>query len=1036
MPFDRRFPSAIVCLAASALASGPAYAQAPAPATLDVKMMQDAEALASQGKHAEAAAVYEDLVKKFPQVPSVPEANFRAGYAHYLAGNYDAALASFKKVIDNRNLPPELATLNELSLSMTPQVLAAKAAKLPPGDPARKVALEDAVKQFDVYLTKYPSTDEAESASYGKALALYQLEKFDNSMDVLRGNMTKFAQSPTVQDSQFLLALTLATVASQSMQKATAEDKTADAQYDEAEKLLRDIITKNQNLALINDAQFQIGELLLARGGFLSGEDSKQKQNEIFAKALDAYRSVATKDRVVDAQKKRIAFFESLRNKAGIDKDRAGFEKYKRLVIKEQEKLAQIEGHTDQTQTAKFKTGLIFFTQGKMDETRVLYTHLENLGAIEDPEDKKQALYFVTMSYAAQNVADKAVEKYTAFQGAYKGDPIAQNLQLIMGAMYLHPDSKVKDPNKAIEYFNEGLQLYPKGKAFGTLVLARAGAQIELKQFAEAEKALKDTLAQNPPKELAVDAEFYLGTVQVQTGKAVDAVATFKIVRDKYPGTPQAEQAHSQVGQLLSRIDPKAAIPELQSFLSKFPKSAEVPAVLMALGTSQAAAGQTDAALTTLKKLAAEFPKSDPAPFSYFERSKILAGQQKFDECLTVMKDFITQYPDSPSLYQAYDFTAQILTSQGKGPEAIAIYDDFVAKRPKDPSAAEALLKLSALWKGYAEAQGNYIVIEQAKRDEWKKGIEKSTVAAEKLLADFPESQQVAQALNNLLAVQQLSMIAKVKTGGDPEATRQEKLKAEAELEKYFQDLAQKFADKPGTQAKVLFTLAAYTYTKDKAKAVEQMTAAYKPNLKFAPEDLDLYGEALIENKKIDEAIKIYEKLNKDFPNPGGDPKAGSRDVQEAQAIILAGLGKALQEKGDPDSRAKGAKMFADLEANYPWSPKMLEVNYGTAVALHDQKKDDDAIKRIQEVIRAQKSSAELRAKSMLLLGKIHEANERFELAIDNYIKISVFYGGVPKVAAEGLWLGGQLLERQATGNIPMPTPTPKPSATPAAKKK
>jgi len=1018
MFFDRRFPSAIVCLATSVLATGPAAAQAPAPATLDVKMMQDAEALSSQGKHAEAAATYEDMVKRFPQVPSVPEANFRAGYAHYLAGNLDAALAAFKKVTDSRTLPPELATLLELSLSMTPQVLAAKAAKLPPTDPGRKAALEDAVKQFDIYLTKYPASDEAESANYSKALALYQLEKFDLAMEVLRGNMTKFVQSPTVQDSQFLLALTLATVASQSMVKATAADPTADLQYDEAERLLRDIIVKNQNLALINDSQFQVGELLLARGGFMIGDDQKQKQNETFAKALDAYRSVASKDRVVTAQKARIAFFADLRNQAGVAKDRANFEKYKRVTLKEEEKLAQIEGRTDQTQTAMFKSGLIFFTQGKMDETRVLYAQLESVGAIEDPEDKKQALYFVTMSYAAQNVADKAVEKYNAFQAAYKGDPIGQNLQLIMGAMYLHPDSKIKDPNKAIEYFNEGLELYPTGKAFGTLVLARAGAQIELKQFAEAEKALKDTLAKNPSKELAVDAEFYLGTVQVQTGKPADAVTTFKGVRDKYPGTQQAEQSHAQVGQLLSRLDPKAALPELQSFLTKFPKGNDVPAVLMALGTSQAATGQSDAALITLKKLSTEYPKSDPAPFSYFERSKILNSQQKVDECLTVMKEFIAQYPDSPSLYQAYDFTAQILTSQGKGPEAIAVYDDFVAKRPSDPATAEALLKLSALWKGYTETQGNYIVIEEAKRTEWKKGIEKSAEAAEKLLTNFPESQQVAQALNNLMEVQRLLQSAKLKT--------------EADLEKYFQDLAQKFADKPGTQAKVLFTLASFTYIKDKARAVDQMTAAYKPDLKFAPQDLDLYGEALIENKKIDEAITIYEKLNQDFPITGDNPKAAPRDVQEAQAIVLAGLGKAFQEKGDPASKEKGAKMFADLEANYPWSPKMLEVNYGTAVALHDQQKDDESIKRIQEVIRAQKSNAELRAKSMLLLGKIHEANGRFELAIDNFIKISVFYGAVPKVAAEGLWRGGQLLERQASGDIPMPIPaTPAPKEAP-----
>ena len=166
-----------------------------------------------------------------------------------------------------------------------------------------------------------------------------------------------------------------------------------------------------------------------------------------------------------------------------------------------------------------------------------------------------------------------------------------------------------------------------------------------------------------------------------------------------------------------------------------------------------------------------------------------------------------------------------------------------------------------------------------------------------------------------------------------------------------------------------------------------------------------------------------------DYPAAKGrgsqEPRPGR--IQEAQAIALAGLGKALQEKGDAASKAKGAEHFANLEKYYPWSPKMLEVNYGTAIALHDDHQDADAEVRLHEVMKAQKASAELRAKSMLLLGKIFEADHRFEAAINSYIKISVYYTGVPKVAAEGLWRGAQLQERQGTGEIPMPTPTPKP---------
>ena len=171
---DRRFPiAALVCSAGALWAGAAVQAQAPAAAAdRDAQMLQKGEQLSNEGKHAEAAANYEALVKQFPTSGLVPEANFRAGYAYYNAGNYDAAVAAFKKVLDDKKAAPEFL---ELALSLTPQVLAAKAGKLPANDPNRKTALEEAVKQFDVYLAKYPASEEVESANYSKALALYQL---------------------------------------------------------------------------------------------------------------------------------------------------------------------------------------------------------------------------------------------------------------------------------------------------------------------------------------------------------------------------------------------------------------------------------------------------------------------------------------------------------------------------------------------------------------------------------------------------------------------------------------------------------------------------------------------------------------------------------------------------------------------------------------------------------------------------------------------------------------------------------------------
>jgi len=1013
MPFVRRvLVIAIVCLASAILGAGPAGGQAPAPAaaTLDAQLMDEALKLFDAGQYSDAADKYEELVDKYPQVASVPEANFAAGRAHYLAGEYTEAITAFQRLINAKGLPQEAAPMVELAQSMAPQVLVTKAAKMPPEDQTRKSTLEEAVKEFDAFLAKYPKSDEAETATYTKAVALSQLEQYDAAIAALKGNLLRFTQSPTVQDSQYLLALTLATVGSVSKLKATAPDPVANTQFDDAEKLLRDIITKRQNVALMNDAQYQIGELVMARAGFMTAPDEKQKRTEMFTRAIDAFRNVASKDQVIKAQKERIAYFADLQKKALTANDRAGFQKWKRVVEKETEKLAQIDQRPDEALVAKLRTGVIFFSEGKWDEVRVFYDQLEKIGQIEEATDRKQALYFVAMSYASQDLVDKAVEHYKAFESAAHNDPLAENLPLTMGAMFL----KLKQPAKAIQFLDDGIKSYPKGKLYGAMVLARARAQIDLQQFDQAAAALKDTLGTNPAKDLAVDAKFYLATIDQQTGKLPEAAKQFKEVRDQFPGTPQAEQASYQTGQILSETDPKAALPEIQSFLKTYPKSEYFPLALFALGKAQAATNQAAEAQKTFQKVATEFSRSAPAPFTYFERAKLLSNAQKYEDCVAVMQEFIKNYPESTALFQAYDFIAQIRTTQSKGPEAIAMYDEFVAKRPKDPNTAEALVKISALWKAYTDAQGPYLALDEAKRADWKKGIEKSTAAAERLLTEFPESQQLAKALNTLMEVLRLQ--------------QQVNLKSEADIEKYFLDLAQKFAGKPGTRAKILFTLAAYTYDKDKAKAAQQMNGAYKPDLKFAPEDLDLYGQALTESGKLDEAFKVYEKLSNDY-RITGDPKTAPREAQEARAIVLAGEGKILQASSDPAKKDQGAKLFAELEQNFPWSPKMLEVNYGIAVALHDKGQDEDARTRLKEVIKAQKASAELRAKSMLLIGDIFKANGSIPEAIDNYLKISVFYTGVPKIAAEGLWRGAQLLEDQASGKYSMPKATPKPAA-------
>lgn len=796
MIFPSRSPiAAIVCVAGGFAIGTTLLAQAPVD-PLDVQALKRGEEAVNQQKYADAVQTFEGLINQFPQSAVIPQAYFRLGYAYYLLGDYDKAVENFQKSSTARGAAPEIV---ELALSLTPQVIAAKASKLKADDPARDRALEDAIKQFDIFLQRFPQSEEGESANMGKALAMFQLRKFEEAAAALRANLQKFPQSETIQDSEFTLALVLGADGASALAKATAPDPGALGKLEEGEKLLRGIIgrrtTPQANLALINDAQFQLGEMLNARASFTDPK-KKDEREAHYKKALDAYRGVFTKEQVIAAQKQRIENVGQRRIDAGKKGDLATFRRLQRVQEKEQEKLATFEGRGDQTVTAKVKSGQIFFQMGKFDEARVLLTFVEPHA--EDPEDKKQVLYYVTMTYALQNVMDKAVERYDAFQAAHKGDPLGENLQLVMAAGYLSKDPKIFNPEKAIQYCKEGLEIYPKGRFTSDLLNVQASALIGLKRYDEALALLKQFIASSPPKELAADAEFNLAIIYKDTGKIDESLKTFGAIRDQYAGTRQAEQAAYWLGELSLGKDPKTAIGELKAFIAKFPESELLPQAYFALARGQVAAGMSDEAVKTFRELPQKFPQSEPAPYSYFERAKLFANQQKYDECLAIMKEFIANYPENPALFQAHDFMAQILASQKKGMEALAIYEGFAKEHPEDPSAPEALLKVSSLWKGYAAEQGPILAQDATKRAEWTKGTTNSITAAEQVVTKYPESAAVALALANLLEAQAGRLPTK-------EVTRED-------IEIYFNDLATKAADKPTLQSKIQFTLAGFLF--------------------------------------------------------------------------------------------------------------------------------------------------------------------------------------------------------------------------------
>ncbi len=975
----------VLWLAAALLFSSPAL-RAQQPVGRDVLDTQAAQQALEKEDYPTAIKLYEGIQKNYPTSPLIPEANLRLGYIYFLTGEYDKGVQWLQKNIAGRNVPPEIL---ELSYSLVPQILSAKAAKLPPDAPARKTAFQDAIKKFDEFIQKFPNSEEVESANYGKARAFYSIQQFEDAAPPLRENLKKYPQSTSVFDTEYMLAVVLGTQANVSMQKATAKDPTADAAYDEAGRLLGDIIGKRSDIALANSAQYQLGEMMAARGSFT---DDAELKATILQRALSAFRAVLPKEQVITAQQNRLAAIQNAKTNALKSGDVAQYKRLGRFLEKELEKAAVLKDGPERTISAKVKMGQIFLTLQKFDEARVLLSYVQP--AVEDPELKKQVEYFVALTYAAQSITDKAVTEYDKFMAGHPNDPIAENLALVVGVAFLAKE----EPDKAIHYFDEQAKNFPKSKFTADAAMRRALALSAMEKYDEALEGLKKFLAGTPTKEQAATAEYGIAIIYQQTGKVPEAIKAFKDVREKYATSPEAEQASFWVGQMtLGSGDAKTARGELKAFIEKYPESSLVPGAMLAQGQAASAAGDKAAAIEAYRSLAKKFPDSEPGPIAYFQIAAIHQKENEYEPVKAVMKEFIEKYPESERLFAAYDYIAQIQASEKKPMDSIATYEEFIKKRPADPDAAKALVKISTHWKKYGEEQGPYLALNEKQRTEWKKGIDNAVSSAEEVLQKYPENTEVSAALQNLLACQILMLRAKIKTDKD--------------VEDYFLNFAKKFADKPSTKNKIEFAYAGYISDKEEAKAYSVMKAAYDPKLIYAPADLDLWGTALIKKKQLDEAQKVYEKLAGDYPIPANvTPDKVPRGIAEAQAIALFGFGQVLQEQG---KTAEAAQKFAELKTKYPYSPKLMEADYGIAAGEAQKKDYKKALERLSPIVRNPNADTHLRAQAMLLIGKISEETGEIDVAINNYIKIGTMFPAEQELAPEGLWRGAQLIEKK-----------------------
>ncbi len=979
-------------------------------------LLNEATQFLNSQEYEKAREKLEDLTTNYKSSLAVAEGYAKLGYVYLLLNDFEKARKNLEEAIE---WPNASETVVQLARNLLPQAISAQASAVEDDDAKKKALYDEAIAAFNVFIENYPDAGAAtEGAYYGKALAQYFKEEYQAGVDTLNQVISLYPEAETIGENKYLLAVALSSRAV----KLYREDYELNRQeyMDLQQKslgLLKEVMAMEgaqRNEAVINDAHFQSGEILLNLAAVVQDQEEKESN---WTRALEQYRQVKPREAMLQALQEQIDRTIARIRDAIRARNQARREQIEAIRDRLMLKLIQVRNKPPQTIDAKLGMARVLYQQQRYDATRVLLRFLSNFELSE--QQSKNLLYYLTLSYAQQGLIDQAIGSFENFQEKFAGDTMAENLPLVMGNLFLGGENS--NPERAMEFYEVYFENYPQGELRPAAWASYAKALELLGQFDKAQEAYAKAEEAGPTKEVALTIAMGEANSVYNQQKFEEAITKFDAILEKYAGVPGSEEALYRKGSaILHNGSPGEAIPVLREFRDNNPDHVMKPFVLNDLGWALAQAGlnadpremeYVNEGISLLRNVPQEFPDSPVGPYSYLQLANVQANLGNVEGMREAYQNYLTQYPEDPQIYFAYNQLASLLLNEQRKQDAAVLWSEFVNDYPEHENVDVALMTVAELWQQSAANLGPYNGLDSGKQAEWTNNMRLAVDSAERLVRNYPESQWVTRALTLLRDVKE----------------RQARLRLveREEVATYLEDLANGLAATPQAMAKAMFTFASFIYPTEPERAIEIMGEYFDPELKLAPQDLDIYGLELVEAGELEKAEQIFQKILEQNPAPEGVPtNQYPADVANARAIGMFGLGQVATARGDVD---KAGEFFTQLRQDFPWHPKIGEARYGIALSLFRDEKYEEALKEVVEIIRDRSKAitSELRANALLLGGKAlikrnqpadpAEENGKSDLEIAReYIqKVPVAYKRQEFAVAQAYWLLAKIYDMQ-----------------------
>lgn len=977
-----------------------------------------AVALQNRGAFKLAAEQWEEFIRKFPRDPRIGPAYHNLGVCHYQDGNLEAALRSFKMVVD-RYPRSETAAASQLYVGATLYEMAKR------GKPQ---LYDTAVQTFRTFLATHRQGDQRGDALYYLGECLTAQGKRPEAIQVFTEFAGKFREHRLAPEALYALG-----VAQQESSRPEGAAKTFD-----------DFLARFAKHKLAPEVTLRRGEIDLISGNL--------------AQAAKRFAAAAA----ASQQEADLADYATLRQ-ADVLVQMKQFPEAAALY-------ASIPARSPKSQyagQAAVAAGKCFLLADNLAQARKLLAPIVQNGGPTAPEaahwlartllgEKKPAEALAVVERALERRADQPV-------GA--GLLAAQLLMDRADAVAAIPQRR----KESIGLYAAVASKAPESPLAPQALYMAAFVALEQGEYTAALTHADRFLKAHPQHRLAPDVLYVAAESNLQLGKLAEAEKLLGQLVDDYPSHPDAElwkvrRAVPLVGQKKW----KEAIARLQPILRELRLPESKAEAQWLIGSSQLELKQYPAAIQSLEAAIEAQPKGRRADQTLLLLAEAYRHSQDPKKAEAALRRLARDFPDSKLIDDAAYRLGQSLAAEGDWPAAAAQYRQLVERWPESPLVPSALHELGCAQLTQKDAAGaeatfskfleRYSAHALAPRARYGRGMArhqlgKLSQAAEDLravLASGPAGKEKADAqfllglcLAELKQFDRAAESFRAVLEDQPEYAGADKARyqlawalklggRDAEARRAFEDLIARNPESPlVAEARHHVGESLYEH-KDYLGAAK----AYYASVQKAPEGSPLYekslhklgwcyyhlgnyesasktfgiqgekcpegplaadaafmgAECLFKQEKFAEALAAYEKV-KDL---------SSKDFQ-ALRLLHAG-----QAAGQLKQWPQAVEWLSRATRQFPDAPTAAEALYELGFAQQNLGKAQEAIALYEQVIA--KTDREVAARAQFMIGELQFAGKKHADAVKSYFKVLYGYS-FPQWQADAAYEAGRCFE-------------------------